>query len=35
MDETVNTSGIKLLDVCLSSDINIINGRIGNDAGKG
>lgn len=35
MDKTVNTSGIILLDLCLISDIKIINGRFGNDSGEG
>ena len=35
MDKTINSSGIKLLDVCRSSDLKIVNGRIGDDAGIG
>ena len=35
MDETVNTSGIKLLDICRSSSLKIVNGRCGDDAGIG
>lgn len=34
MAKTVNTSGIKLLDLCLISDIKTINGRFGNDSGE-
>ena len=35
MDKCVNSSGEKLLDICLSSDLKIVNGRIGDDAGVG
>ncbi|XP_060580681.1 uncharacterized protein LOC132737413, partial [Ruditapes philippinarum] len=35
MDKTVNYSGNKLLDICLCSDLKIVNGRIGDDAGVG
>ena len=35
MDTTCNSSGIKLLDICLSSDLRIANGRAGDDAGIG
>ena len=35
MDNICNLSGLKLLDICLSSDLKIVNGRIGNDAGIG
>lgn len=35
MDSVVNSSGNKLLDICLSSNLKIINGRIGDDAGVG
>ena len=35
MDNTCNPSGLKLLDICLSTDIKIVNGRFGDDAGKG
>lgn len=35
MDETVNTSGLKLLDICKCSTLKIVNGRCGNNAGIG
>jgi len=35
MDKNVNTSGLKRLDICKSSDLKIVNGRIGSDAGIG
>ena len=35
MDRTVNHSGGKLLDMCLSTDLRIVNGRLGDDAGTG
>jgi hypothetical protein len=35
MDNSVNSSGNKLLDLCLSTDSKIVNGRLGNDAGIG
>jgi hypothetical protein len=35
MDQTVNTSGKKLLELCHSSPIKIVNGRLGDDAGIG
>ena len=35
MDKTVNVSGNRLLDICLSSDLRIVNGRLGDDAGTG
>lgn len=35
MDKTVNPSGNKLLDICLCTDLKIVNGRIGDDAGVG
>ena len=35
MDSTCNSSGLKLLDICLSTDIKIVNGRFGDDAGVG
>ena len=31
----VLSSGIKLLDICHSTDLRIVNGRIGSDAGIG
>ncbi|MEW8546112.1 MAG: endonuclease/exonuclease/phosphatase family protein, partial [Candidatus Thiodiazotropha sp.] len=33
MDKICNSSGIKLLDICTSTDIKIVNGRMGDDAG--
>ena len=35
MAKLVNKSGIKLLDICSSCDLNIVNGRLGGDAGIG
>jgi hypothetical protein len=35
MDKTVNSSGNKLLDLCLCSNLSIVFGRIGDDAGVG
>ena len=35
MDTVCNSSGIKLLDICHSTDLRIVNGRIGSDAGIG
>jgi len=35
MDTTINSSGNKLLDLCTSSGLRIVNGRIGDDAGVG
>ena len=32
MDNTCNSSGLKLLDICQSTDIKIVNGRFGDDA---
>ena len=34
-DHTLNSSGTKLIDVCLNTDLKIVNGRCGDDAGKG
>lgn len=31
MDNICNSSGSKLLDICLGSDLKIVNGRLGND----
>ena len=33
MDTECNSSGIKLLDICHSTHLRIVNGRIGSDAG--
>ena len=33
MDTVVNTSGTKLIEICLCSDLKLVNGRIGDDAG--
>ena len=35
MDTVVNTSGTKLIEICLCSDSKLVNGRIGDDAGIG
>ena len=35
MDSVCNSSGIKLLDICHSTDLRIVNGRTGSDAGIG
>ena len=35
MDTVCNSSVIKLLDICHSTDLRIVNGRIGSDAGIG
>ena len=35
MDNSVNNSGIQLLDFCISTDLRIVNGRIGDDSGCG
>jgi len=35
LDDTVNTHGNRLFDLCLSSSLKIVNGRIGDDAGTG
>ena len=35
MDAVCNSSGIKLLDICHSTGLRIVNGRIGSDAGIG
>ncbi|MCG8046841.1 MAG: hypothetical protein N0E48_14600 [Candidatus Thiodiazotropha endolucinida] len=35
MDRICNSSGIKLLDICQSTDLRIVNGRLGSDAGVG
>lgn len=32
MDQTVNTSGITLLELCQRSPIKIVNGRLGDNA---
>ena len=34
-DSVCNSSGQKLLDICNSTDIRIVNGRMGEDAGSG
>ena len=34
-DKVCNSSGIKLLDLCKSSGLKIVNGRVGDDAGIG
>ena len=28
MDKTINTSGNKLIDICISSGLRIVNGRV-------
>jgi len=33
-DTIVNASGIKLLDICKSTDLRIVNGRIGDEGGR-
>ena len=33
MDTVVNTSGSQLIEICLCSDLKLVNGRIGDDAG--
>jgi len=33
MDTVVNTSGTKLIEICLCSDLKLVNRRIGDDAG--
>ena len=35
MDVVCNASGIKLLDICCSTDLKIVNGRVGDDTGIG
>ena len=35
LDKTVNTSGNKLINLCISSDLRIANGRVGDDSGVG
>lgn len=35
MDTVCNSSGSKLIDICLSSDLKIVNGRLGDDSGVG
>ena len=35
MDKICNSSGIKLLDICTSTELKIVNGRMGDDAGHG
>ena len=35
IDKTVNCSGNKLLDLCRIGNLNIVNGRMGDDAGVG
>ena len=30
-----NASGIKLLDICYSTDLKIVNGKVGDDTGIG
>ena len=35
MDTVVNTSGTKLIEICLCSDLKLVNGRKGDDAGIG
>jgi exonuclease III len=35
MDKSVNNSGRKLLDLCICSNVKIVNGRLGEDAGIG
>ena len=34
-DKSVNTSGLKLLQLCKSSNLRIVNGRVGDDAADG
>ena len=34
-DSTVNNNGVKLIDFCKSTGLRIVNGRKGNDEGKG
>ena len=35
MDVVCNASGIKLLDMCCSTDLKIVKGRVGDDTGIG
>ena len=35
MDKVTNSSGNKLLDICRNSNLKIVNGRLGDDAGIG
>ena len=35
MDTVVNTTGTKLIEICLCSDLKLVNDRIGDDAGIG
>lgn len=35
MDMICNASGVKLLDLCKGTDLRIVNGRVGEDAGVG
>ena len=35
MNAVCNRSGIQLLDICHSTDLRIVNGRIGSDAAVG
>ena len=35
LDKICNASGVKLLDICKSTDIRIVNGRIGDDLNIG
>ena len=35
MDTVGNTSDTNLIEICLCSDLKLVNGRIGNDAGIG
>ena len=35
VDKICNSSGIKLLDLCKSTGLNIVNGRVHDDAGIG
>ena len=35
MDTVVNKSGTNLIEICLCSDLKLVNGRIGDDAGIG
>ena len=34
-DDTINSYGKELLELCISCEVRIINGRVGSDGGKG